>query len=107
MFKCSFCGKEFDNVLDRARCEIKCDEKIKAEVERQKQECLKAEQNTRAEEVTNAYNEYIETCNKAREKYLGIKSKYDNDYNNGYYFGTWDLNTDCFSKTIADIIRKL
>jgi len=107
MFKCSFCGKEFENALDRANCEIECDKEIKVKAERQKQEKLRKQQQERKDEVTKAYNEYIETCNKAKEKYLAIRSKYDNDYNNGYYFDTWDLNTDCFGRVIADIVSKL
>ena len=80
MFKCSFCGKEYENALDRAKCEIECDKanKVKSEVE--KQEKLKAEKAKRIEEIDKAYAEYLETCNNAREKYLEILHKYQKDY---------------------------
>ena len=80
MFKCSFCGKEYENALDRAKCEIECDKANKAKAEVEKQEKLKAEQKARAEETKKAYAEYVETCNNAREKYLEILHKYQKDY---------------------------
>ena len=33
-YQCGICGKEFDNVLDRAKCEIACAEKAEAEAKK-------------------------------------------------------------------------
>ena len=87
-----FCYREhhFPNAVSMANYILECDKANKAKAEFERQEKLKAEQKARAEEVEKAYTEYVDICNKAREKYLAIRSKYDKDYNNGYYFGTWD-----------------
>jgi len=91
MFKCSFCGKEFENAPDRAKCEIECDKKIKVEAEKQKQENLKAEKEKRIAEletayeeyqttVDNAYDVYQSTIKLAKEKYKEVETRFQNDY---------------------------
>ena len=80
MFKCSFCGKEYENALDRAKCEIECDKANKVKAEQEKQDKLKAEAMKRENEVIRAYNEYTKTCNEAKEKYEKIAEQYEKDY---------------------------
>lgn len=80
MFKCSFCGKEYENALDRAKCEIECDKANKAKIEAERQNKLKAEKAKRIEEIDKAYAEYLETCKSAKEKYLKIAEQYNKDY---------------------------
>lgn len=80
MFKCSFCGKEYENALDRARCEIECDKANKAKAEQEKQNMLKAEKSKRIKELDKAYIEYFETCTEAKEKYLKLVEQYNKDY---------------------------
>ena len=53
-YKCGICGTEYEDVLERAKCEIKC-VKQKAEEKRQAEEAKKAaEQKLRKEAVTEA-----------------------------------------------------
>ena len=79
IYKCGVCGKEHENVLDRAQCEITCTEK-KAEEEKlaalRKKE---AEYSKRKEEVDNAFNVAYE-----------LRSKFIADY--GSYKYSWSYN---------------
>ena len=34
MYKCSICGKDYDNVKDRAECEIRCIHAAEEEIKR-------------------------------------------------------------------------
>ena len=104
MFKCSFCGKEYENALDRARCEIRCDEKIKTELEQERQEKLKLEKDKRIEEVDNAYDEYRSTCYNSKEKYIKIMEKYCNDYNINFYNTNNKIYAPC---SLYDIIDQI
>jgi len=91
VYRCGICGKDFDNTLDRAKCEIECDKKIKVEAEKQKQENLKAEKEKRIAELESAYEEYQTTMDNAydvyqstiklaKEKYKEIETRFQNDY---------------------------
>lgn len=77
MFKCSFCGKEFENALDRANCEIKCDEDIKIKAEKERQAKLNAEKNKRYDEIKCKANE-LETLIK----------QFNNDYGDSIWMRT-------------------
>ena len=59
-YKCGICGAEYNNVLDRAKCEIACAEKAEAEAkkvaEAKKQEEKKARQAEVDAEVERLYH---------------------------------------------------
>ena len=54
-YKCGICGKEFNNVLDRAKCEIACTEKAEAEAKAAAEAKKKEEQKLRKEAVDEAF----------------------------------------------------
>ena len=69
-FKCSYCGKEFETPVERARCEIACE----AEQKR------KAEQ----ERVKKLQGEKLDRCNEIQEDIKKLNQKivsYNKDYN--------------------------
>ena len=53
-YKCGICGKEFNNVLDRAKCEIACAEKAEEAAKKAAEEKKKEEQKIRKKEVDTA-----------------------------------------------------
>ena len=103
MFKCSFCGKEFENAPDRARCEIECDKANKVKSETERREKLKAEQKARVDEVAKAYAEYAETCKSAKEKFVSIRKKYNEDYS--YEFNPKYIYFNDFFDNIDKLFR--
>lgn len=54
-YKCGICGKEFNNVLDRANCEIECSRKAAEEARKAAEEKKVAEQKIRKEAVDEAF----------------------------------------------------
>ena len=54
-YKCGICGKEYDKVLDRARCEIDCTKKIEEEARKAAELKKKEEQKIRKEEVDEVF----------------------------------------------------
>lgn len=53
-YKCSFCGTEYSQAIDRARCEFACDEKYKQAAEEEKQKKKREERTARYEECVAA-----------------------------------------------------
>lgn len=56
-YKCGICGKEFNNVLERANCEIECSRKAEEEARKAAEAKKKEEQATRKSEVDKAFEE--------------------------------------------------
>ena len=54
-YKCGICGKEYSNVLDRAKCEIACAEKAEEEARKAAEAKKKEEQKVRKAEVDAAF----------------------------------------------------
>ena len=54
-YKCGVCGKEFNNVLNRAKCEIACTERVEAEAKKAAELKKKEEQKTRKAEVDSSF----------------------------------------------------
>ena len=72
IYKCSICGKEHDNVFDRAKCELTCFEKQKEEARKLVESKKKAEKDTRQLEVDKA----IERANELLEKFIEDYDEY-------------------------------
>lgn len=53
-YKCGICGKEFGNVLDRAKCEIACSERAEEEARKAAEAKKKEEQQLRKAAVDEA-----------------------------------------------------
>lgn len=68
-FKCNYCGKEYDNPEDMARCIITCAEEIKIKEEQNRIENLEKEKEKRKKEVNDAYENFIELSNKYNDDY--------------------------------------
>lgn len=57
-YTCGVCGKEYNNILDRAKCEIACSEKAEEEARKAAELKKREEQKTRKAEVDKAF-EYL------------------------------------------------
>ena len=69
MYKCALCGREYDEIHKRAKCEMKCVE-LKKEQERKAAEAKKkAEKDARQQEVTAALDNAFSLVNKFIEDY--------------------------------------
>ena len=73
VYKCGICNKEYENIQDRANCEIKCiklkQEKEKAEAKAKKE----AEKESRFAEASAALDNAITLVNKCVEDYGTFK----------------------------------
>lgn len=88
IYKCSFCNKEYDNPVDRAKCELNCDAKIRIEKENIRKEKLKKEKDAR-------YSEIIEESKKMKD----MISNYIKDY------GDFSFKSDNFP-TLTSLFDK-
>ena len=59
-FKCSICDKEYEDAMDRARCELACGKKLEEEAKRVAEAKKKEEQEARWAEVENAHERYVD-----------------------------------------------
>ena len=76
-YKCGICGKEYDEPVNRAKCEIACAEKKEAEARKAAERKKAAEYEARKKEVDAAFDRAYEL----REKFL-------KDYNTYEYIKT-------------------
>lgn len=76
-YKCGICGKEFNNVLDRAKCEINCSQKAEEEARKAEEAKKREEQNARKTEVDAAF----EHLHKLVTEYVKDYGNYE--YNDG------------------------
>jgi hypothetical protein len=77
-YKCGICGMEFDNVLDRAKCEIECSRKAEEEAKKAAEAKKKEEQQLRKSAVDEAF----EHLHKLVTAYVKDYGSYEYD-NNG------------------------
>ena len=54
-YQCGICGKEYNNVIDRAKCEIACTEKAEEEAKKAAEAKKKEERKIRKMEVDEAF----------------------------------------------------
>lgn len=55
-FKCNYCGKEYEKIINRAECEIKCDSKTQEKIKEEKQKKLQADEDSRVKAIQNTYD---------------------------------------------------
>lgn len=55
IFRCALCGREYEQFIDRAKCEIRCDNTAKAKIEQERQMKLKAEEDKRLKTIQDTY----------------------------------------------------
>lgn len=68
-YKCGICGKEYNSVLERARCELECHAKQEAEERRAAEAKKKAAKTEAAAEVTKAIDAAYDLLIKYTEEY--------------------------------------
>lgn len=65
-FKCSICNKEYENAMDRARCELACCKKLEEEAKKAAEAKKQAEQMADKAKVDEAYD----LADKLRDEYV-------------------------------------
>ena len=68
-YKCGICGETYNNVQERASCEMKCIKKQQEEEKAAAEAKKKAEKNERQKEVTTALDNAFALVNKFIEDY--------------------------------------
>ena len=58
-FRCGICGKEYDTIKERAKCEVACAEKEEKLAEEQKKRELELKKQARSKEINIKFNELI------------------------------------------------
>lgn len=76
MYKCEICGKEWQSIAERAKCETACAKRLQDEAKKAEEAKKQAEKNSRKDEVTQAIEHAAELLN-----------KYINDYGSYSYDG--------------------
>ena len=79
IYKCEICGSEHEYLIDRAKCELACGEKMEAEARKAAELKKEAEYAERKAEVDSAFNAAYE-----------LKEKFVKDY--GFYTYSWKSN---------------
>ncbi len=83
VYKCAYCGAEYDTPAARGRCEMECDMKRQREAERDRRKRLDQERDKRWSEVVAA-----------GERYKELSRQFFNDYPGGTWkapTSVWDL----------------
>lgn len=84
MFKCSYCGKEYDNAPGRARCELICYEKQQEEIERKRQAEMQEQKEFRIKELNDAYRQFVNLAAHFRhdygERYMPVETIPDSNF---------------------------
>lgn len=68
-YKCSFCGAEYSQAIDRARCEFACDEKYKQAAEEEKRKKMAEERAARHDECVAASRQSVRLWNDFMKDY--------------------------------------
>jgi uncharacterized protein YlxW (UPF0749 family) len=68
-YECAYCGKQYEDPIDRARCEFACVEKIKEKEEVERQKKLNADKERRYKEVEAKYNELAKAVKEYNKDY--------------------------------------
>lgn len=66
VYTCAICGKEYNTVVDRVKCELKCIKEQEEFEEKRKQNMLKQQHESRLEALNTAYSAFV----KLRDEYL-------------------------------------
>lgn len=69
MYTCALCGKSYDSVIERAKCEQKCYAKQQEEEKKATEAKKKEEQKARHDEVTKAIDGACDLLNRYMEDY--------------------------------------
>ena len=78
-------GQAFSDVEEYAKYILKCKEEDRVKAEKERQDKLKVEQVKRQEELNKAYDEYVNTCKNAKQKYENIVKQFIKEYGQNAY----------------------
>ena len=68
-YSCGFCGKEFDNIEARAKCELQCAERIRKEEDQKQRELIELERVAAEKELLAIKTHYEEKKSEYIRKY--------------------------------------
>ena len=94
-FKCSICDKEYEDAMDRARCELACGKKQQEEAKKAAEAKKQAEQLARKTKVDEAYDradELYDEAHKLRDEYVkdyGVYTRIDKTITNAATCRDW------------------
>lgn len=88
-YVCAICGAGYDSPLERAHCEITCEEKKAEALERERQAKLAHDMDRRKKEILVKFDELRELCLKFSEEYgtdvsVGLYCQDDADERSAY-----------------------
>lgn len=69
MFKCGYCGKEYDSLPERAKCELRCDEAQAREAEAARKKRLQEQKEERLSEIKKVHANLMELCEEFERDY--------------------------------------
>ena len=79
VYCCSYCDKEYESPVDRAKCEITCAKKIELEAEKLRKENLEKEKDARMKEIEQKGKEYYDLIRSYIRDYGSINLGYADD----------------------------
>ena len=79
VYVCSYCNKEYEQPIDRAKCEITCAKKKELEAEKLRKENLEKEKTARMKEIELKGKEYVELIRQFIKDYGSINLGYSDD----------------------------
>lgn len=79
-YSCGFCGKKFDNIEARAKCELQCAERIRKEEELKKKELANFEREALEKEIDQLEKVYLDKVQDYVEKYHKLPPNFDFSY---------------------------
>lgn len=95
IYKCGICGKEHDDILDRAKCEMQCVKKQEEEAKKAAEAKKKEEYEARQKEVTEAIDHTVELFNEFIKDYRTYH--YDGKFKNLNILNMYDIPTKLLS----------
>ncbi len=69
VYKCAYCGTEYDTPAARGRCEMECDMKRQQKAERERKEELERQKENRRKEIVSDYKALREKCDAFAKDY--------------------------------------
>ncbi len=94
-YVCAICGADYGSPIERAHCEITCEEKRAEAAERERQAKLAQDMDRRKKEILVKFDELRELC-------LKFSEEYDTDVSVGLY-----CQDDADARSTYDVLRNI
>ena len=92
IYQCAICGKNYNTVEERIKCEIECLAKYEESEKKKREEILQAEKKKRYEHI----KELLSEANEELKEYLIDYDSFVLDENNSYYYLRYLFRTSSF-----------